>query len=120
MVSAKRKAIESLYTGLCTISEYQKVSDEVTKITKHEPVEVLSNQPCKLSFERINSTNQTEVAALVTQSAKLFIAPEIMVHPGSKIVVTQNGVTNEYQNSGEPAFYSSHQEVVLELFKGWS
>ncbi len=120
MVSAKRKAIESLYTGTCTIAEYQEVRDIVTKITKHQPIDVLVNQPCKLSFERINSVNQTEVAALVIQSAKLFIAPEIVIQPGSKITVTQNGVTTDYQNSGEPALYSSHQEVMLELFKGWS
>lgn len=120
MVDVKRKAIESLYIGTCTISEYQEVRDIVTKITKHQPVDVFVNQPCKLSFERINSVNQTEAAAMVTQAAKLFIAPEIVIKPGSKITVTQNGVTTEYQKSGEPAVYSSHQEVMLELFKGWS
>lgn len=120
MVSAKRKAIESLYIGICTISEYQEVRNEVTKITKHEPVDVLTNQPCKLSFERINSANQTEAAALVTQSVKLFIAPEIVIKPGSKITVTQSGATTEYQNSGEPALFSSHQQIMMELFKGWS
>jgi len=120
MVSAKRKAIESLYVGTCTISEYQEVRDPVTKITKHEPVDVLTDQPCKLSFQKVSSTNQTEAAAMVTQTVKLFIAPEIVIKPGSKITVTQHGVTTEYENSGEPALYSSHQEVILELFKGWS
>lgn len=120
MVSAKRKALESLYIGTCTISEYQEVRNPITKITKHEVVDVLTNQPCKLSFHKNNIVNQTEGAALVTQTVKLFIAPEIIIKSGSKITVTQNGATTEYSNSGEPARYDSHQEVMLELFKGWS
>jgi len=116
----RRKAIESLYTGICTITEYQEVRDETTKKTKHEPVDVLINQPCKLSFSKIANAHQGEIASAVTQTVKLFIAPEIVIKPGSKITVTQNGVTTEYQSSGEPARYSSHQEVMLELFKGWA
>ncbi|AZK44778.1 hypothetical protein [Paenibacillus lentus] len=120
MVSAKRKAIESLYIGKCIITEYKEVRNEVTKITKHREVSVVTDQPCKLSFERISSVNQSDGAKAVTQAVKLFIAPEIVIKPGSKITVTQNGVTTDYQNSGEPARYSSHQEIMLELFKGWA
>jgi len=39
---------------------------------------------------------------------------------GSKITVTQNGVTHDYERSGKPAVYSCHQEVPLELFKEWA
>jgi hypothetical protein len=42
------------------------------------------------------------------------------VKPGSKLTITQNDMTTEYQSSGKPAFYSTHQEIVLELFKGWA
>jgi hypothetical protein len=49
-----------------------------------------------------------------------LIAPEIHVKPGSKLTITQNGVTTEYKNSGEPALFDTHQEIILELFKGWS
>lgn len=119
MVNA-RKAIESLYTGTCSIEEYQEVKDATTKITKHSPQVVLSNQPCKLSFETIVTNSETSTGAEVRQTAKLFIAPEILIKPGSKITVSQNGVTTEYKNTGEPAFYTSHQEVMLELFKGWA
>ena len=55
-----------------------------------------------------------------TQGTKLFIAPEIKVKPGSKIVVEQNGVTTEYSASGVPAVYPSHVEIKLELFRGWA
>ena len=115
-----RKAIESLYDGRCTITEHQKVKKE-NKSTGFEDVVVQENIPCRLSFKTINNTNQTDSAAsAVVQITKVFLAPEIMVKPGSKLTITQNNITTEYKSSGEPAFYSTHQEIVLELFKGWA
>ena len=119
MVKA-RKAIESLYLGTCTITEYQKVKKE-NKSTGFVESVVLENQPCRISFNTINSTTSTETgASALVQVVKLHIAPEINIKPGSKITVTQNDVTTEYQNSGEPAHYVTHQEIMLEHFKGWS
>jgi len=119
MVKA-RKAIESLYDGKCTITEHQKIKKE-NKSTGFQDVVVLVDQPCRLSFKTINSTNQTDTAAsAIVQITKVFLAPEIQVKPGSKLTITQNNVTTEYKSSGEPAFYSTHQEIVLELFKGWA
>lgn len=116
-----RKAIESTYSGVCTIIERRDVRNEKTKITrKNEEVLVVENQPCKLSFEKLNAVAQTETAAALTQGTKLFIAPEIKIKPGSKIIVEQNGTTTEYSASGEPAIYFSHSEYMLELFKGWA
>ena len=105
---AARKAIESTYSGVCTILERRDVRDEKTKITrKNEEVPVVENQPCKLSFEKLNAVVQTDTAAKLTQGTKLFIAPEIKIKPG-------------YSASGEPAVYFSHSEYMLELFKGWA
>ena len=119
MVKA-RKAIESLYDGLCTITEHQKIQKE-NKSTGFQDVVIQENIPCRLSFKTINNTNQTETAAsTVGQITKVFLAPEIKVKPGSKLTITQNDVVTEYKSSGEPAFYSTHQEIVLELFKGWA
>lgn len=118
---AARKAIESTYSGVCTILERRGVRDEKTKITrKNEEVPIVENQPCKLSFEKLNAVVQTDTAAKLTQGTKLFIAPEIKIKPGSKIIVEQNGTTTEYSASGEPAVYFSHSEYMLELFKGWA
>lgn len=118
MVKA-RKAIESLYDGKCTITEHQKVQKE-NKSTGFQDVIVQEEIPCRLSFNTVNNANQTETAASIVQITKVFLAPEIQVKPGSKLTITQNGVTTDYKSSGEPAFYSTHQEIVLELFKGWA
>ena len=115
-----RKAIESLYSGTCTITENHKIQKPNKSVGFHEEV-VLTNQPCRLSFNQSNQTSQTESgAAAITQTIKVFLAPEVQVKPGSKLTITQNGVTADYKNSGIPTYYSTHQEIVLELFKGWS
>lgn len=117
---AARKAIESTYQGICTIVERRDVRDETTKITRrNEEVIVVENQPCKLSFEKLNAVVQTDTVAKQIQGAKLFLAPEIEVKAGSKIMVEQNGVTTIYSASGIPAVYQSHAEIMLELFQEW-
>lgn len=117
---AARRAQEATYEGICTIYECRDVTDEKTKLSSEEEVAVIENQPCKLSFEKLNSVVQTETAAVQAQGVKLFLGPEIVVGSNSKIVVTQNGITNEYSASGVPAVYSTHQEIPLELFRGWA
>lgn len=113
------KAVESLYDGVCTITEYQKVK-KANGSTGMAEVVVLENQPCRMSYRTVNPTSQGEIASAVTQSVTIFMSPTIEVKPGSKLTITQNGVTTVYKSSGTPAVYASHQEISLELFKGWS
>ena len=114
-----RKAIESLYDGRCTIIEHQKVKKE-NMSTGFQDVVVLEGEPCRLSFKTVTDASSGETASAITQSVTVFLSPEIQVNPGSKLTITQNGVTTEYKSSGKPAVYSTHQEIVLELFKGWA
>lgn len=118
MVKA-RKALETLYDGRCTITEHQKIKNP-NKSTGFAEVVVLENEPCRLSFHTTTNANQTETAASITQVTKVFISPEITIKPGSKLTITQNGVTNDYELSGQHAMYSTHQEIVVVLFKGWA
>lgn len=113
-----RKAIESTYDSTCTVIEYKQEKDPVTKKMGSKEVTVYKDKPCKLSYSSINKSNQTEVANVVTQIIKVFIAPELDIKPGSKLVITSKGRTVEYKNSGVPAVYDTHQEIILELFRG--
>lgn len=117
---AARKAMENTYSGVLTVTERRKVRNEQTKLTSVEDVVVLLNQPCKLSFESVAPVQQSETAAAVSQTVKLFLAPDVMISPGSKLTVTQNGVTGDYTRSGVAAVYPTHQEIMLELFERWS
>ena len=118
MVNVKN-AIESLYIGRCTVTEHRQYIDSLSKQTHFEDVDIFSNIPCRLSFSSSRPTDEN-VAAGVTQSIKLFLAPEINIPAGCKITVTQNGKTTAYKQSGEPAVHTHHQEISLELFKKWA
>jgi len=116
-----RKIIEkNHYDGLCTVREYGKVVNDETKITSFQEVVVLEDEPCHLAYKTINPTGQTESAAVLKQATELLISPDVTIKPGSKITITQAGVTEDYTFSGVPAVYPTHQQIMLDLFKGWS
>ena len=113
-----RKALEKGYIGTFTVTEYKKIT-KPNHTTGFSEVDVLMDQPCRLSFSSSPLTSGGDFPE-INQTVKLFFAPEIKVKEGSKITVTQNGVTTEYKQSGTPAVYSTHTEILLELFKGWA
>ena len=115
-LSVARNALEMLYSDTCTVSEYRDVENAETCITSKQLVIVAENVPCRLSYK--NKTIQAVgegVAPSVSSSPKLILAPEININAGSKIAVTRNGVTTVFKRSGEPARYTNHQEIMLEL-----
>lgn len=112
-----RRAVESLYEGRCTVLEYGKTKDPTTQIIKQCEVIVLEDQPCRLSFSSSPAAAQGDAAAQIAQSIVLFLAPEPIVRPGSKIVVTQAGRVGAYKASGPPKVYPTHQEIALELYE---
>ena len=117
---AARKAIEATYFGTLTVTEHQTVKDEKTKLTKSVDVVVLQDEPCRLSFEKMQTAVQSESAATIVQGAKIFVSPDISIKAGSKLTVTQDNVTTDYTHSGESAIYPTHQEIMLELFKEYA
>nr|UWG27484.1 MAG: protein of unknown function DUF3599 [Bacteriophage sp.] len=117
---AARKAIEATYFGTLTVTEHQTVKDEKTKLTKLVDVVVLQDEPCRLSFEKMQTAVQSESAATIVQGAKIFVSPDISIKAGSKLTVTQDNVTTDYTRSGESAVYPTHQEIMLELFKEYA
>lgn len=109
-----------MYTDTCTVIEYRGIKDPITKITKHEEVIILENQPCRLSLKDSSPSNEEdETHSSATKITKLFISPDIRIREGSKIIITKNGVTRKYQSSGIPSIYEYHQEIGLRIFKGW-
>lgn len=114
-VDAVRKAIESTYIDSCNIYEKQEVINPITHVSEFNEILVHENKQCRVSFSNITVTGDND-AATQTQIVKLFIAPEINIKAGSKIAITHLGNTIDYKRSGVPAIYSTHQEIVLDLF----
>jgi hypothetical protein len=117
MVSQKN-ALMTLWKDTFSVTEYQE-AEKANGSTGFEEVIVLENQPCKLSFSTLRSTNQTDDDAYAVQITKLFCDTEIVINAGSKITVQHNGRTFEYGQSGEPGVFFSHQEIMLVPFEGW-
>ena len=107
-----------LWTGKCTIYEYQNVTDPETYQTTQREVPIIVDEPCRLSYNHEQATNIQSGAAVVSQSITLFIRPDLVIKPGSVIKITQHGVTEKYKGSGKPAVYSNHQEIVLQIYEG--
>jgi hypothetical protein len=113
-----RKALEKGYNGTFTVTEHRKII-KPNKTTGFSDVDVLVDQPCRLSFSSNPSASDGNIAG-INQTVKLFFAPEIDIKEGSKITVTQNGVTTVYKQSGTSAVYSTHKEITLELWEKWA
>jgi hypothetical protein len=113
----KPNPLEKLWIGRCTIYEYQDVVNPDTYQTTQDLVAVLSDEPCRLSYNHEQATNIQSGAAVVSQSIKLFIRPDLVIKPGSVIEISQHGVTEKYKGSGKPAVYCNHQEIILTLYE---
>jgi hypothetical protein len=114
-----KAALKTLWKDRLTVAEW----GEVTKpngSTGFDEVQTLTDEPCKLSFSTIKETNQNDENAAVVQVTKLFCDNLLTIKAGSKITVTRDGNTFEFSQSGLPAIFGSHQEIVLVPFAGWA
>ena len=120
VTDAYRKAVQSLWTGKATITVREGVTNETNGRT--EPVErvAASDLACRISFTAVKSTELNGEAARAAQTVTLYIDPAVEIPEGSKITVTQNGMTVDYGRSGKAAVYTCHREVPLELWEGWA
>ena len=107
-----REAIRSMWTDTCDVYEYQDVKQDNGRIIQEE-MPVLTAEPCRISFARLDPALQGELMGEATQTVKLFIDEGLVIKPNSKIVVTRKGIKFLYANSGKPAIYDHHQEITL-------
>jgi hypothetical protein len=119
MVTAKA-ALQILWKDTLTVTEYKEVTNPVNFSTGFEEAVVLENQPCKLSFTTLSSTNQNDTDAKLVQVTKIFLDNAAQIKPGSKITVQRGGQTFEFSQSGLPGLFTTHQEIVLVPFVGWA
>lgn len=120
MVTMKiaERAIKSLWRDRMTVIEHRKLKKE-NGATGFEDVEMVREEPCKIIFKTLQATDQEEAAGL-TQGIKLLCDKNVAIPAGSKILVLHEGIKTAYRQSGKPAVYSAHQEIMLELFERWA
>lgn len=122
--------LRELWTGKCTIWNFVDTVDEDTKQTTQtmEKVHGLDDIPCRLSYRQVSDVTSKSEAPIVQLVIKLFLPRTIVIDEveqlleipaGSVISVEQNGRTEWYDRSGYPAWYSNHQEIVLNIRKAY-
>lgn len=112
-------ALRSLWCDRCTVTTKADTVNSKNR-TVQEDVVLFRDEPCRLSFSKVDTTNESSHAAQRVQSTVLLISREREIPPSSVITVTHEGVTSTYTRSGVPAVYSVHQEIPLELKEGWA
>lgn len=118
-----KKIAETQYEDTCTVTERIPQRNETNKRTELVETQTLIDQPCKLTFRETTllASKESTTMSNVVQEILLFISPDVTIKPGSKIEITRkNGMMEVYKNSGIPQVYATHQEIVLEIFKGWA
>ena len=116
----RMNALQKLWNDTCTVYVQTKKQNPENKRTEFVEEVLFENQPCKLSFESITSASESNHTATVSQSAKLFLDKLLSVPSGSKIVISRDGKTFTFANSGEPGVFTFHQEISLVKFDGWA
>lgn len=121
MVESKEyaAALRSLWCDRCTVKVKQSTKNSIGRTVQTDVV-LFSDVPCRLSFFKVDTTNESSHAAQRVQSTVLLIDKERNIPPGSIITVTHEGVTSTYARSGKPAVYSYHQEIPLDLKEEWA
>jgi hypothetical protein len=114
-----KNALKTMWTDSCNVIEFQEVLNS-NHTTTHQEVTTLENVPCKLSFETLQETNQTDTGAKIVQKTKIILDNEVEIKPGSKIIITRGNDTFQYQHSGEVGEFHNHQEIELVPFKEWA
>ncbi|EFM24779.1 hypothetical protein HMPREF9225_1645 [Peptoniphilus duerdenii ATCC BAA-1640] len=118
VVEAYRKAIESLYTGKCSVTVRETAKDQVTKVSGLKEVTKFEDIPCRLSFSSGKNTDE-EFTTSSESTFTLFVAPEIDIPLNSKIKVTQNNYEFNIQNTKLKS-YASHNEYLCVEFTRWA
>lgn len=115
MVNGYSEAIKSLWKGLATVTVLDgKLNSSNGRTCQAEKI-LFEDQPCRVSHSTIKSTDSQNGAAIISQSVVLYIDPAVKIPEGSKIRISQNGTTKTYVKSGNPAYYTAHQEIPIEL-----
>lgn len=118
-LSFYQPVLESLlYRGKCTIQIRTSIKDKATKKTVPEVKTVYEDLPCLLSHSSDNTS--TSDVPRAEQNIELFIAPDIVVPPNSKIRVFQDGIQEDYSFSGVANRYPGHQELHLNRWEKWA
>lgn len=112
-MNKEQRALERTYTGRMNTYGFQSTQTPWGE-TRQEKQPLLGNVKCALSRLNANQATKQDAHYLTNYQAKLFLAPDIVIEPGSEVVITQDKMTYCFIHSGEAFIYPGHQEIMIE------
>ena len=112
-MSVFSKAIQSLWKDTCTVLIKQ--SYKVAGVTKYKDKTLYEEIPSRLSYNGAMVASEGSEITQVKQIITLFLAPNVEIPAGAKIVVTHGGRTVTYKQSSEIRVHTNHLEVTLDV-----
>lgn len=117
-VKLERRALESTYEDVCTISRMEDV-EGWNGITKKQAVPVYEDIICAISKSG-NASKQTEAQHNIDFDMLLFVQPHIVIKAGDEITVKRFGRMDPlsehvqaYEVIGKPTPYVTHVQCKL-------
>lgn len=109
-----QRELERLFEDRCTVygKEINTRDPETYETIVREEV-IHEDIACRLSFDSEKHDN-SPMHTTGTQTATLFVAPDIEILEGSRVVITKmTGAVIEMANSDAPPIYGSHRQYKL-------
>ena len=102
-----------MHKGTCDV--YELIESEDGGITSTNWEKVAGNIACHLSFNKAESTTQTDTVNVDNKSATLFVATDVKIKKGSKVYIQQHGAEYTFYATGEPSVYPTHIEIGVSV-----
>lgn len=119
-----KKIAESFFDRVCNVYEYREVLED--GFSRRELVLTQENIPCRRGYSTGGNTNYVKTAETtqdneqIKQLVKLFVASDVKIKPGSKIVVMSGDDKEYYEYSGYELYYDTHCEILLKSVERWA
>ena len=106
------------YDCTCDVYEYVYAKNDTAKVMEKSLSKVYEGIPCRISYDRFDSSMETEDANCLNVGIRLFWdGSQADIKEGSLIHVFKYGREEIFISAGKSAEYGSHSEVKLKVFK---
>ncbi len=113
---ACRKWIDKMNTGVMTVYEFEPVVEEDSGITDFELTPVLTDIPCRLSYQDKQAATKDEPAQ-ADKRVRVITAVDVDVKEGAVLEITYDGETHKYKQAGKTHINDFRKSIPLEAYE---
>lgn len=113
---ACRKWIDKMNTGSMTVYNYEPVEEEDSGITDFKLVPVLTEVPCRLSYQDKQSATKNEPSQAL-KNIRVITSLDVDIKEGSILEITFDGETHKYKQAGRTHINDFRKSIPLEVYE---